>query len=594
MAELIAQGTDPRDRWRRALIAHVPVFLGRTGPGWEVPWDKQISRQHVHLLWDGSKLTVKRLPEAHNAVFLRGKQRDLLILRPGEHFVIGGTTFLLVNEHAIVTLDSPPAATEQAFSSDFLHGHRYRDAHQRIEVLSRLPEIIQGASDDRELFVRLVSFLLTGISSADTVAIVSVNPKLISPSAVRVLHWDRQSPDGSPFTPSGRLICRAVGSSQSVLYMWHGRTQNQQDAFTQQEDADWAFCTPVLGEACRGWSIYVAGRVKPDSGMSPTTFGPDQLQDDVKFTELAASTLQSLREMRMLQQSQTTLRQFFSPIVLNALAGRDPEQVLTPREAEVCVLFCDLRGFSLQSERQADDLLGLLNRVSRALGVMTHHILKQGGVVGDFHGDAAMGFWGWPLKQENAVELACRAALGIRTEFERSATNTSHPLTGFQIGIGMATGHAVAGKIGTVDQVKVTVFGPVVNLAARLETMTRVLHAPILIDGQTARRVRGEVAPEIARVRRVATVRPFGMKKPVEVNELLPPQLDFPQLTDVHIQAYETALDALQSGDWEKAFQWLHHVPAEDRVKDFLTVFVAKNNRTPPDPWDGVIPLESK
>ena len=67
------------------------------------------------------------------------------------------------------------------------------------------------------------------------------------------------------------------------------------------------------------------------------------------------------------------------------------------------VLFCDLRGFSRESERSADDLFGLLERVSRALGVMTHHILEEGGVIGDFHGDAAMGFWGWPIAQADAA-----------------------------------------------------------------------------------------------------------------------------------------------------------------------------------------------
>jgi len=81
--------------------------------------------------------------------------------------------------------------------------------------------------------------------------------------------------------------------------------------------------------------------------------------------------------------------------------------------------------------------------------------------VGDFQGDAAMGFWGWPLRQPDAVLRTCRAALAVRAEFEATE--------GFHAGIGVATGPAVAGKIGTVDQVKVTVFGPVVNLASRLE-----------------------------------------------------------------------------------------------------------------------------
>src|SRR5207248_6514807 len=108
----------------------------------------------------------------------------------------------------------------------------------------------------------------------------------------------------------------------------------------------------------------------------------------------------------------------FSPVVLEALGSQEADEALAPREADVTVLFCDLRGFTAKSEQAAGDLFGLLTRVSQALGVMTHHILDQGGVVGDFHGDAAMGFWGWPIAQPDAIERACRAALGIRAAFE--------------------------------------------------------------------------------------------------------------------------------------------------------------------------------
>src|SRR5207237_5676449 len=118
---------------------------------------------------------------------------------------------------------------------------------------------------------------------------------------------------------------------------------------------------------------------------------------------------------------------------------------LAPRQTEGSVLFCDLRGFSREAEKHADDLMALLERVSKALRVMTGNILDQGGVVGDFQGDAAMGFWGWPLVQPDAAALACKAALGIRALFEANARRPRHPLAGFQIGIGIATGQADAG-----------------------------------------------------------------------------------------------------------------------------------------------------
>jgi adenylate cyclase len=384
------------------------------------------------------------------------------------------------------------------------------------------------------------------------------------------------------------LIRQAVESGQSVVHVWNESPQDSQAA--SGADGDWGFCTPVLGTACRGWAIYVAG----SSSLQSAILGADSLQDDLKFTEVVATTLNSLRELRLLERNQAALRPFFSPIVLEALAGHDPEEVLAPRETQVSVLFCDLRGFAKHSERSAEDLLGLLNRVSDALGVTTHHILQEGGVVGDFHGDAAMGFWGWPFSQPDAVQRACRAALGIRAAFEAVSRQANHPLADFRMGIGIATGRAVAGKLGTVDQVKVTVFGPVVNLAARLEGMTKVLRAPILLDHTTATLLGPTLSPGQVRLRRVAVVQPYGVDSALEVSELLPPHSEYPDLADGDIAAYEAALDALLARDWQRAFQLLHRVPAEDRVKDFLTVFIAQHNRLPPEGWNGVIPIASK
>ena len=186
------------------------------------------------------------------------------------------------------------------------------------------------------------------------------------------------------------------------------------------------------------------------------------------------------------------------------------------------------------------------------------------------------------------------AALAIRAEFSETAQRVDDPLTDFRVGIGIATGRAVAGKIGTIDQVKVTVFGPVVNLASRLEGMTKILHAPILIDERTAIVVRNQLSPKAARLRRVAVVKPYGLDRRVEVTELLPAVADYPGLTDQNIVDYELALDDLLAGRWPQSFERLHRVPAEDRVKDFLTVFIAQHNRTPPEGWNGVIPLMTK
>ena len=613
MSDLIAQGPQPAQRWRRKLQPGVVHVLGRQAGAWSTPWDERISRRHVEVEYLDGQLRVTLLDGARNPVFYRGQKTDEFLLRAGEHFVIGQTTFSLVDERAQVSLDLPRPAGERTFTLEELR-RPFRQADKRIEVLSRLPDIIGGSASDQEMFVRLVNLLLSGIEPATAAAVVAVregsgfgvqgsgvqepgarsqvpaNPQSairnLKSDAVEVLHWDRRILAGGEFRPSERLIRQAIETGQSVAHAWSS-SQAKEGEFTVSEGVDWAFCTPVPGQACAGWALYVTGGFPPELAVARE---PDveSLRDEVKFAELTATTLSALRESRLLATRQAGLSQFFSPVVLEALAGQEADEALAPREADVVVLFCDLRGFTQQSERAAGDLFGLLNRVSQALGVMTHQILEQGGVVGDFHGDAAMGFWGWPIAQSDAVERACRAALGIRAEFAAAAG-----LTDFRVGIGIASGRAVAGKIGTVDQVKVTVFGPVVNLASRLETMTRQLNASILIDPPTAAVIRSSLPKSECRVRRLAKVIPQGMSSPLEVSELLPPA-GGSILSDADIAAYESALSAFQACDWPLALKHLHAVPPEDLAKDFLTVFIAQHSRTPPPNWDGTIPLERK
>jgi adenylate cyclase len=123
--------------------------------------------------------------------------------------------------------------------------------------------------------------------------------------------------------------------------------------------------------------------------------------------------------------------------------------------------------------------------------------------------------------------------------------------------------------------------------------MTKQLRAAILIDPPTAAVLRACVPTSAARVRRLAKVRPVGLTAPLEVSELLPPAAES-TLSDEHLAAYESALDAFHTGNWPEALRLLHQVPPEDQAKDFLTVFIAQHNRVPPAGWDGAIPLEAK
>lgn len=588
MPDLIAQGPQSYHRWRREVptpTSCVDLTIGRSDADWKVPWDPMISRAHVRLIpQPDDRIEIVVVRSARNPVFHQGRQAMRFIVVPGEHFVIGKTTFTLATgspgaspnaggESGSDALD----VTENVFDHVALRRRHFRDVNSRIDVLTRLPDLIASSHSDQELLVRVTSVLLQSTPSAATVSILSARGLESDPkSHIEVLHYDSRNATQDAAAISRQLVIRAIEKRESVLNLWE--RHDGDDAvpqFTAREDVDWAFCVPLRTEACRGWVIYITGQTPDlDVGQSPSSVNvSEQLQDDVKFAELVGTTIASLRQSRRLERRQSAMRNFFAPVVMNALASGDTDQVLEPRESDLTVMFCDLRGFSRQSERNAGQLLQLLSNVSDALGVMTKHILGFDGVIGDFHGDAAMGFWGWPLAQLDTALRATGAAMAIRDEYRLSDL-------GFRCGIGIAHGKAVAGRIGTTDQVKVTAFGPVVNLASRLESMSKMFGAEIIIDAKARESIQSqhqEDAAIVPRFRTLATVRPAGFQGAVTISEVVSTQGTAEnELTDELIGLYEAGLQAFQAGDDRGAMELFQRLPTWDGPSEFMLKQLSK------------------
>jgi adenylate cyclase len=124
--------------------------------------------------------------------------------------------------------------------------------------------------------------------------------------------------------------------------------------------------------------------------------------------------------------------------------------------------------------------------------------------------------------------------------------------------------------------------------------MTRQLRVPILLDEATADYIRRQLPHSRGRCRRLARVRPYGMETSLMVTELLPPAEQDATLSDQDVANYDAGVEALLAGRWSDAVELLHRVPARDRARDFLTIFIAQHNYEPPPNWDGVIPMPIK
>ncbi|MDA1018511.1 MAG: adenylate/guanylate cyclase domain-containing protein [Planctomycetota bacterium] len=585
-----AQGIKSTDRCVVEIDAGTAATIGRTDDCQiPVPWDAFISKHHAKAKATADTIELRCLETARNTAYFAGKSVQHCVVHAGEHFIIGETTFrVTADETPLRSPDSP--FEEVVFNHQQLQQVRFRDADRRLEVLTHLPEVIRDSRVDAELYIRLVNLILAGVTHAEATAVV----RLSSEGEVDVLHWDRRRETAGRFRPSARLVRDVFKKQQSVLHVWEAVDESEHD-YTKVAEFDWAFCSPVVMPEA-SWGLYVAGR----SGPTELSAGDLPLQADVKFVEFVAEIVRAVQRTSHLERQTASLRQFLPPTILASLddAGGDHPtinmELLEPRECTVTVLFCDLRGFSQRAEEWADNLRGLLDRVSQALDLMSEQILLHRGVTGDFLGDAALGFWGWPFESEESTLDACRAALGIRKAFADRRGRKDHPLADFEMGIGIARGTAVAGKIGTSGKMTVTVFGPPVNLASRLESATKQLRVPILLDSETARIVQERMPREEGRIRKLAQVVPYGMELPVIVSELVPPASDFAELSDRHIQEYERGVEHFIAGRWEEAHQCLHKMPASDRAQDFLSMLIAQHNRRAPANWDGVVRLSNK
>jgi len=160
------------------------------------------------------------------------------------------------------------------------------------------------------------------------------------------------------------------------------------------------------------------------------------------------------------------------------------ESRLEPVQREVTVLFTDIRDFTTLSETMAPaDLLAFLDDY---FGHMSQIVKGHDGVVNKFLGDGMLAFWGVPDDDPRHAERALAAALNMRAKLrEMNAQRDGGGLPPIRIGIGIHTGVVAAGMLGGADQHEYTIIGDAVNVASRVEGLTRRLETDILVSEST-------------------------------------------------------------------------------------------------------------
>jgi adenylate cyclase len=200
--------------------------------------------------------------------------------------------------------------------------------------------------------------------------------------------------------------------------------------------------------------------------------------------------------------------QYVSPEVASLAIERKGE--LEGSLVEATVLFVDIRDFTALAERVPPE--ALIRTLNRFLSEASAAVAREGGMVNKFGGDSLLAVFGTPLNPaEDHAGRAVQTALDILGAVQRFNANNEDPASlKLRVGIGIATGEVVAGNVGGEHKVEYTVIGDAVNLASRLQTLTKETGESILVSDATAR-----AAGAVATFTTVGDVAVRGKQEPV-------------------------------------------------------------------------------
>jgi adenylate cyclase len=293
------------------------------------------------------------------------------------------------------------------------------------------------------------------------------------------------------------------------------------------------------------------------------------------------------RERRFLRSA---FARYVAPEVVDQLV-RDPRSLALGGETrELTVMFADVAGFTSLSEGRAPrEIVELMNECFTAL---TEVIQGHGGTVDKFIGDAVMAFWNAPVEQPDHAARACRAARDLLSALERLNVGwAARGLPAISMRVGLATGQALVGNVGSTTKFNYTVMGDTVNLASRLEGAAKVYGTLSLLADSTVRAAGGAVA-----VRELDRIAVKGRSEPLTVYEVVAGE-PTPARAEAHAR-YAVGLDAYRARRFEEARE--HFVaalkagPQDGAARALLEQCEHYLLEPPPPDWRGEHVLHSK
>jgi adenylate cyclase len=316
---------------------------------------------------------------------------------------------------------------------------------------------------------------------------------------------------------------------------------------------------------------------------------------------LSSTIIGYLRTEAEKRQVRGAFSRYLSPDLVKELT-RDPARLKLGGDLRnMSFLFCDVRGFTRISEQFKFNPQGLTRLLNRFLTPMTDVILSRRGTIDKYMGDCIMAFWNAPLDDPAHGEHACASALAMMEELgtlnktlQAEALAEQRAFQPLKVGIGLNTGECVVGNMGSDQRFDYSVLGDAVNLASRLEGLSKLYGVDIVISESTLAAVPGWAAIELDLV----VVK--GRTEPIRIYALLGDAAAGQSTAFVRLRAsHDRMVEAYRQRRWEEAQAALDQCRSLEPRLVGLYAFYAERIQTflgapPPTGWEGIYVADSK
>ena len=336
---------------------------------------------------------------------------------------------------------------------------------------------------------------------------------------------------------------------------------------------------PISLSVLGGMAYFSVYKYTSDLVLLDATF--PVLSGFLVFTQ--ASFNNFYKQYKLREQIKKQFEHYLAPAMVKKLQ-KNPELLQLGGDTKTMTyLFSDIRGFTPISEQFKTDPQGLGKLINRYMTPMTDLVMQKEGTIDKYIGDALMAIWGAPLDIENHAELAIETAQQMEVELAKlNKELKADGLMELAVGIGINTGDAVVGNMGSNQRFDYTVLGDSVNLAARLEAQTKEYGVFFMFTEHTLRQIK---APEnLVLLDKIAVK---GQTAPVSIYTILQDHKEARTINRI--------VDAYQNREWSTVAHQLD-IMAQHNWNPVLTELYSERIKqpVPKGDWDGVMRKTTK